>query len=68
MKKEQRVEELKAIGQTIIDRAEDLIGDNSFVTGYTITITLNPHEVAEIVLRKSIFPHKVMDIKEADCL
>ncbi len=59
----ERVQQLKAIGQEIIDRAEDLIGDNSFVTGYEITINLFPCEVPEIVLKKRIFPHKV-----ADCL
>ncbi len=59
----ERVNQLKAIGQEIIDRAEDLIGDNSFVTGYEITINLFPCEAPEIVLQKRIFPHKV-----ADCL
>ena len=62
MKQIDRVKELKAIGQEIIDRAEDLIGDNSFVTGYEITITMNPLEHPEIVLKKSIFPHNVADI------
>lgn len=57
----ERVNQLKAIGQEIIDRAEDLIGDNSFVTGYEITIRMLPTETPEIVLKKSIFPHKAAD-------
>ena len=66
MKKENRAEQLKAIAQTIIDRAEDLIGDNSFVTGYEITISIAPDEVPEIVLKKRIFPHKAMDCMPGD--
>ena len=55
------MQQLKLIGQEIIDRAEDLIGDNSFVTGYEITIRMMPQAVPEIELKKSIFPHKVAD-------
>ena len=61
MTKGDRVQQLKACGQEIIDRAEDLIGDNSFVTGYEIKISIFPGEVPEIELRKQIIPYKAMD-------
>ena len=57
----ERVKQLKAMGQEIIDRAEDLIGDNNCVTGYEITIKMLPLEMPEIVLTKSLFSHKAVD-------
>ena len=63
MTKEERVKQLKVCGQTIIDRAEDFIGDNNFVMGYKIIIEIEPAAIPEIILEKKIFPHKVADIK-----
>ena len=56
-----RVNELKAVAQSIIDMAEDLIGDNSYATGYEIIINMFPHNVPEIVLKKSIFPKRLIE-------
>lgn len=64
--KEDRVEQLKACAREIINRAEELIGDNEYSTGYTVSIELFPREIPTIKLERTIIPIK--ELKEADCL
>ena len=61
-----RVEQLKACARGIINRAEELIGDNNYSTEYIVSIKIHPMEVPTITLERSIIP--VVELKEVDCL
>lgn len=61
-----RVEQLKACARGIINRAEELIGDNNYSTEYIVSIKLYPGEPPTITLERSIIP--VVELEEVDCL
>ena len=60
-KREKRIEQLKACGQTIIDRAEDIIGDYDGAIHYTVTIDIPFHEAPAITTEKQFISQKVID-------
>lgn len=61
MTREQRVAQLKACAQTIIDQAEDIIGEYEFSQGYTVTIEIPCKEFPRIVAEKQFISKKVID-------
>jgi hypothetical protein len=65
-KYEDRVEQLKACARGIINRAEELIGDDNYSTEYIVSIKLYPGEAPSITLERSIVP--VVELREVDCL
>lgn len=60
--KEKRVAQLKACAQDIIERAEELIGDPIYSTGYEITISLVPREAPIISCERRIVSVKAIDL------
>lgn len=56
-----RVEQLKACAQTIIDRAEDIIGEYEFSQGYTVIIEIPCKEPPAIYAEKKFISRKVID-------
>lgn len=61
MAREERVAQLKACAQTIIDRAEDIIGEYEFSQGYTVTISIPCNEFPQIIAEKRFVSKKVID-------
>lgn len=62
--REERVAQLKVCANEIIDRAEELIGDNEYSAGYTISIELYPQEAPTVRLDRKIIP--IDKLREAD--
>ncbi len=60
-KREKRVEQLKACAQTIIDRAEDIIGEYEFSQGYTVEISIPCKGFPQIITEKRFISEKVID-------
>lgn len=58
--REERLKQLKRIGQTIIDNAESILGTEEFRTGLIITATLNPKEVPELKIERTFIPEGVI--------
>lgn len=58
--KEDRLKQIKQIGQSIIDNAESILGKEPYRTGLTITATLNPHKVPEIIVERHFIPEGVI--------
>lgn len=59
--REKRIEQLKACAQTIIDQAEDIIGEYEFSQGYSVTIELPCKDVPTIRAEKQFISRKVID-------
>ena len=60
-KREKRIEQLKASAQTIIDNAEDIIGEYDFSMHYTVTIDIPCHEAPVIIMEKQFMSRKMID-------
>lgn len=59
---EDYVEILKQCADTIKERAEEIIGNIDYTTGYKVIIELAQGSVATIKCEKDIFPHQAYDI------
>lgn len=57
--REQLIEDVKTIGQTIIDRAEDIVGDWSYVQTYTITAEISADSLPLMKWTKGIILRKL---------
>lgn len=53
MKKEELIELVKASGQEIIDRAEDLVGDGDLITGFDIWLRFPSGECSTVEVTRS---------------
>ena len=53
-KRDDLVKDIKAMGQTIIDRAEDIVGDWTDATGYTINCEVSIGSLPTVSWEKSI--------------
>ena len=49
------VQILKTSAQSIIDHAEQIIGDYPYYTGWEITIRINPEETGNITVKNSFY-------------
>jgi hypothetical protein len=61
------IEAVKSCGQSLIDNAEEIAGDYEYETGVTITISLKPHETAEINIATTYIP-KLRGTDRAVCM
>lgn len=59
--KDDRVKQLKQCAEEIIERAEELIGDNTYSMGYVVSIELFPQKLPTIKLERIIYPRKVVE-------
>lgn len=57
--KEKTVDLVKRLGQNVIDKAEDLVGDPDRVYSYTITLKLQARCVPTIECSKEMYPQKI---------
>jgi hypothetical protein len=62
--REERVAQLKACASEIIDRAEELIGNNEYSAGYTISIELYAKESPIVRLERKIIPFDKLNAPE----
>ena len=60
--KEDRVAQLKACAETIIEKAEEIIGDLEYPTNQTVTIHLDCQEIPTIKVEKEIIPQKIIEL------
>lgn len=51
-KKERLIEDVKTIGKTITEKAEEIVGDWSQVHTYTITATITVNEIPQLAWTK----------------
>ena len=61
------IEAVKSCGQSLIDNAEEIAGNYEYETGVTITISLKPHEPAEINVATTYIP-KLRGIDRTVCM
>lgn len=50
--REQLVEDVKTVGQTIVEKADEIVGDWSDVHRYTITATIDACELPQVIWTK----------------
>lgn len=55
------VEDLKAAGVFISENAESLIGNDSYLTDVTVSITLSPGEVTHVNVDRNYIPKQIVD-------
>lgn len=63
--KKQLIERVKAMGQEVIERAEDLVGDGELLGDFTITIRFEEGSAtrpAELEITRLYYSHKDIDI------
>lgn len=60
--REQLVEYVKALGQEVIDRAEDLVGDGGMITDMDIWLRIRPDEYPTVEVTRSHASRRVFDI------
>ena len=61
MTKEERIQQIKACGQTIIDEAEKIYGDFPYQTDLEIVIRLASKEFPVISVRQDFFSQTMLD-------
>jgi hypothetical protein len=59
MTREERIQQIKDCGQTIIDKAESIYGDYDFPTSLTVTIEMSMREFPTITVKREFYS-KVM--------
>ena len=60
--REQLIELVKASGQEVIDRAEDLVGNGELMTEFTIQLLFPHNEVPTISTTREYVSKKAMDV------
>lgn len=60
--REQLIELVKASGQEVIDRAEDLVGDGELMTEFTIQLLFPYDEVPTISTTRGYVSRKAMEV------
>lgn len=61
MKTEERLNQIKQVGQSIIDNAESILGDERFRTDLVIKATFYCHELPEIIIERHFIPETVIE-------
>lgn len=57
--REKLVEDVKAVGQTIAEKADEIVGDWSDVHHYTITATIGVNELPQVIWTKEANAMKI---------
>ena len=55
MTREERIQQIKDCGQTIIDKAESIYGDYGIPTSLTVTIEMSPGEFPVITVNRGFY-------------
>ena len=59
-KNEDRLKQIRQVGQSIIDNAESILGSEPFRTDLIITATFHPYEAPEIIVERHFIPEGVI--------
>ena len=60
--KEERIEQIKALGQGIIDNAERIYGDYQAPTDLRIVINIESREFPQITVERGFIPEALIDL------
>ena len=63
--REELIQQVKDIGQTIIDRAEDILGNIDHATNVRITAEINYKHIPTITMSKEIYVHRTSPTQES---
>lgn len=61
MTKEERIQQIKACGQTIIDKAESIYGDYECPTNLQIVINMEVKELPTIEVKREFYSKVMLD-------
>lgn len=59
--RERRVKQLKACAESILDMAEDIIGDEGLAIDWKITIDIKCNQVPEIIVKRSVTTERILE-------
>ena len=61
MTREERIQQIKDCGQSIIDKAESIYGDYGYPTNLTITITMETRDLPTITVNREFYSKIMID-------
>ena len=68
--KQNRLQQIKDVGQSIIDNAESILGTEKYRSGFVIRAEFEPHKPPIITIERKFLPEKLVDSlinKERTC-
>lgn len=64
MNRETIINNIKAVGQSIIDNAESIVGNEKYMSDIYITISHDWNEVPDINISRTFTPEQIVERKE----